>query len=136
MLKQVDLKIQFKLFIQISFIHETKKSNNMKTKFFLIAMITFLSVSINSFAQDGKWSKRHPRRDQVNDRLMNQNKRIKEEVKEGDITKSQATDLRKRDRSIRMQERRMASGNDGHLTKEEQERLNRRENNVSRKIGK
>ena len=108
----------------------------MKTKLFLLAMIAFLGFSSGTFAQDGKWAKRHPRRDQINDRLANQNKRINEEVKEGDMTKNKARELRERDKSVRMEERRMAKKNDGHLTKEQQERLNKRENNISKGIGK
>lgn len=108
----------------------------MKSKIILIAVVTLLGLTTGSFAQDGKWARKHPRRDQVNDRLVNQNKRIREEVKEGDMTKTQAVQLHRRDRNIRLTERKMASNNNGHLTKEEQERLNRRENRVSRKIGK
>ena len=98
-------------------------------------MIAFLGFANSSSAQDGNWARKHPRRDQVNDRLMNQNKRIKDEVKEGDMTKAQAARLHRQDHSVRMEERRMARKNDGHLTKEEQERLNKRENNLNKKIG-
>ena len=108
----------------------------MKTKIFLIAMIAFFGFSNGTFAQEGKWDRKHPRRDQVNDRLANQNKRIKDEVKEGDMSKAQAVRLHKKDHQIRMEERRMARRNDGHLTKEEQEKINKQENNVSKKIGK
>lgn len=108
----------------------------MKKKIFLFAITAFLGLSTVTFAQDSKWNREHPRRDEVNDRLKNQNKRIHEEVKEGDMTKEQAERLRNKDKQIRKEERRMASKNDGHLTREQQERLNKRENNISRRIGK
>ena len=108
----------------------------MKTKIFLLAMTAFLGFSTVTFAQEGKWNREHPRRDEVNDRLKNQNKRIHEEVKEGDMTKEQAERLRNKDKQIRKEERRMAAKNGGHLTREQQERLNKRENNISRRIGK
>jgi hypothetical protein len=82
------------------------------------------------------WEKTHPRRDQVNDRLAHQNARIHREVKEGDLTKTQAATLHKDDRQIRAEERAMASQNGGHITKAEQKVLNQQENAVSKQIGK
>ena len=64
-------------------------------------------------------------REQVNNRLANQNKRIKAEVKEGDLTKSQAAALHKDDRQIRKEERLMASQNGVHITKQEQKNRRR-----------
>lgn len=86
--------------------------------------------------QDSTWAKNHPRREQVNGRLANQNKRIHNEVKEGEITKGQAANLHKQDHQIRQEERDMASQNNGHITKSEQKVLNQQENGVSREIGK
>ncbi|WLI91772.1 hypothetical protein Q4S45_08470 [Massilia sp. R2A-15] len=94
------------------------------------------SVAGSAFAAETKWEKHHPRRDQVNDRLANQNKRIRAEVKEGDLTKAQAAGLRRKDRQIRQEERAMASQNGGHITKLEQKTLNQQENAVSKEIGK
>jgi hypothetical protein len=82
-----------------------------------------------------QWEKDHPRRDQVNDRLQHQNKRIHQEVKEGEISKTQAAHLHKEDRQIRREERLMASQNGGHITKQEQKTLNQQENHVSQQIG-
>lgn len=83
-----------------------------------------------------QWEKEHPRRDQVNDRLANQNKRIHNEVKEGELTKNQAAQLHQQDHQIRQEERLMASQNGGHITKQEQKTLNQQENAVSKEIGK
>ena len=85
---------------------------------------------------DTQWQKDHPRREQVNNRLANQNKRIQNEVKEGELTKSQAAGLHKQDHQIRQEERAMASQNGGHITKLEQATLNQQENRVSKEIGK
>ncbi|WP_143307723.1 hypothetical protein [Chitinophaga vietnamensis] len=103
----------------------------------LIAMIAFLGISTATYAQqkESAWDKKHPRRDQVNDRLANQNRRIKEEVKEGEMSKSKAARLHANDRKIRQEERDMAAQNHGHLTKREQRALNQQENANSRKIG-
>ncbi|TFW07008.1 hypothetical protein E4K72_09460 [Oxalobacteraceae bacterium OM1] len=86
--------------------------------------------------KDTKWEKQHPRREQVNKRLANQNKRIAEERKEGDLTKAQARKLHKEDHQIRQEERDMAAQNGGHITKSEQRVLNQQENAVSKQIGK
>jgi len=72
----------------------------------------------------------------VNDRLENQNRRINQERKEGELTKAQAAKLHKDDRQIRQEERDMASQNGGHITKSEQNVLNQQENAVSKQIGK
>jgi hypothetical protein len=85
---------------------------------------------------DTKWQKNHPRREQVNNRLANQNKRIKNEVKQGEMSKTQAAKLHREDRAIRKEERAMASTNGGHVTKAEQKALNQQENQVSKQIGK
>ncbi|HEV3252283.1 MAG TPA: hypothetical protein VGZ71_15085 [Puia sp.] len=109
----------------------------MKNKFVLsVALIAFLGLAQASFAQDGKWARNHPRRDQVNDRLARQNRRIHKEVKEGEMSKAQAAKLHKDDRQIRQEERDMAAQNHGHITKQEQKTLNQQENQVSKKIGK
>jgi len=98
---------------------------------------SFLNAAVAADeTKDTNWQKSHQRREQVNERLGNQNKRIKNEVKEGDLTKSQAAKLHKEDRHIRKEERRMASQNDGHITKQEQKTLNQQENKVSKQIGK
>lgn len=101
-------------------------------------LVAFVSASGVTMAkdQDTKWEKNHPRREQVNERLENQNKRITEERKEGEITKAQARKLHREDHQIRQEERAMASQNGGHITKAEQRVLNQQENAVSKQIGK
>jgi hypothetical protein len=85
---------------------------------------------------DTQWQKSHPRREQVNNRLANQNKRIRTEVAEGEISKGQAAQLHKEDHQIRTEERLMASQHNGHITRQEQKTLNQQENAVSQQIGK
>ena len=98
--------------------------------------LLFGSVTVNAFADEAKFNKNHPRRAQVNKRLANQNKRINNEVKEGEITKGQAAKMHKEDHQIRQEERAMASQNGGHITKQEQKALNQQENRSSNQIGK
>ncbi|HEV2538230.1 MAG TPA: hypothetical protein VGU03_00835 [Frateuria sp.] len=107
---------------------------NMKPILCTVALLAAGAILSPAHA-DGRWAKTHPRRDQVNDRLQHQNKRIHEERKEGDLTKSQAAAMHKDDRQIRQEERDMAKQNGGHLTKQEQRTLNQQENQVSKDIG-
>jgi methionine-rich copper-binding protein CopC len=104
------------------------------------ALVTFLALFASAVASSAlaetKWEKDHPRRDQVNDRLANQDKRIHREVKEGEMSKAKAAKLHKEDRQVRKEERVMASQNGGHITRQEQKTLNQQENAISKQIGK
>lgn len=109
----------------------------------LIVAALFSVFAASAFAQapaaerkDNHFQKTHPRREQVNERLANQNKRIKDEVKAGDLSKAQAAGLHKEDRQIRQEERTMAAQNGGQITKLEQKTLNQQENKASAQIGK
>src|SRR3982074_1205779 len=112
----------------------------MLTSFRKVLTVTAVTLSLAGLSAtalaDTQWQKTHPRREQVNNRLAHQNKRIHQEVKQGEITKAQAAKLHREDRAIRKEERTMASTNHGHITKAEQKALNQQENQVSKQIGK
>lgn len=111
--------------------------SSLKTVFLSTLTVVTLAASAGStFAAETAWQKHHPRREQVNKRLANQDKRIHNEVKEGEITKGQAAALHKEDRSIRTEEKTMAGLDNGHITKADQRALNQQENAVSKQIGK
>ena len=82
------------------------------------------------------WNQAHPRRAEVNARLNNQNHRINQELREGEINRGQARALPAQDRVIRSEERFMARQTGGHITRSEQRSLNQQENAVSREIGR
>ena len=110
----------------------------MQSKTARLSVTTFAAVItalMTSSASAGKWAENHPRRAEVNARLNNQNRRINNELKEGEITKGQANALHHEDHQIRQEERDMASQDGGHITKSEQGVLNQQENKVSRQIG-
>jgi hypothetical protein len=115
---------------------EDMSMNSIRTALIAgVLAVTLGALAAPAFA-DTQWQKDHPRREQVNNRLKNQNKRIKQERKEGEITKGQAKQLHREDHAIRQEERTMASTNGGHLTKAEQKSLNQQENQVSKQIGR
>jgi len=111
---------------------------NQSRKAIIVTLMAafIMGITGTAIAKDTHWQKNHPRREQVNGRLNNQNKRIKQEVKAGEITKAQAKGLHKQDRQIRQEERSMASRNGSHITKGEKKVLNQQENAVSKEIGK
>lgn len=113
-----------------------KKSAITAALLSLFAAGAFAQASAPAGASSGAgWHKEHPRRAEVNRRLANQHRRIKDEVKEGEMSKSEAATLHKDDHQIRQEERDMASQNHGHITKQEQRTLNQQENQVSKQIG-
>jgi|SRR5579863_9295709 len=107
------------------------------SKLLTLSLAALLTLGVASVAHaDGRWSQTHPRRDQVNDRLGYQNARIHREVREGELTHSQAASLHQQDRNIRMEERSMAGLDGGHITRTDQRALDRQENVVSHEIGR
>ena len=111
------------------------KGQTWRKALVLVLTTAFLSGAASTSFAATKWQKNHPRRAEVNGRLANQNRRIHQERKEGEISGAQAAKLHKEDHQIRQEERAMASQNGGHITKLEQKTLNQQENGVSRQIG-
>jgi hypothetical protein len=107
----------------------------MKRSILFAATLTVAGLGLASSAEAG-WRADHPRRAEVNARLANQDRRIHQERKEGEITAVQAHDLHAQDRAIRAQERTDASLHNSHITRAEQAQLNQEENQVSKQIGR
>jgi len=100
------------------------------------ALFTLFYIGAGSVMAQTPEQVQHPRRAEVDHRLKHQEKRIHNEVKTGEISKTQAHALHKEDHQIRKEEHAMASQNNGHITKLEQKTLNQQENKVSKEIGK
>ncbi|MGA9110830.1 MAG: hypothetical protein WB290_11085 [Smithella sp.] len=99
-----------------------------------ILVAFFFLASFPAAWAETQWQKNHPRRAEVNKRLKNQNRRINQGVKNGQLNKQQARQLHKEDHQIRQEERDMASQNGGHITKQEKKTLNQQENAASKQI--
>jgi hypothetical protein len=109
--------------------------NSLTSRILSAAVITAaLAGAAGTASADTTWQKNHPRREQINNRLANQNSRIHQDVKNGTITKGQAAALHHQDHQVRQEERAMASQNGGHITKTEQKALNQQENAISKEI--
>jgi hypothetical protein len=110
---------------------------NRSGKITLIAIaLATLGASASTASAETLWQANHPRRAEVNARLANQNARIHEEVREGELTRGQARALHVEDHAIRHEERVMARLNNGHISRAEQRALNQQENAVSHQIGR
>jgi hypothetical protein len=107
---------------------------SLKRSLTLATALAVLTAVAGTASADTTWQKDHPRREQVNNRLKNQNQRIHNDVKNGTLTKSQAASLHKEDHQVRQEERDMASQNGSHITKGEQKVLNQQENGISKQI--
>jgi len=120
-----------------TFLKERHMFSISLTKLSVVACAAVLVVgSASSAFAESYWDQTHPRRDEVNDRLRNQDHRINQKVREGEISRGQARQLHREDHAIRNQERRMAARDGGHITAHDQRVLNREENHVSRQIGR
>jgi hypothetical protein len=78
----------------------------------------------------------HPRVNEVNQRLDNQQTRIQKGVADGQINAKQGVRDEKQDANIAQRESADQAKNGGHLTKQEQRNLNKSENHDSRRIHK
>jgi len=101
----------------------------------LVVSFAMVGGMVSTAFAETQWERNHPRRDQVNDRLANQNRRVNNELKEGEITKQQANQLHHEDHTIRHEEHSMAKFDNGHITRADQKALNQQENAVSHQIG-
>ena len=80
------------------------------------------------------WQNHHPRRVEVNHRLNHLNRQIRHERRDGDLTGRQARRMERHVHMIRLQERRDARHDGGHITRHEQARLNHKETRVGRHV--
>ena len=78
----------------------------------------------------------HPRVNEVNSREQNQQNKIANGIKNGSLTPAEASKLEANEAQIQKHEQHLMNQNGGHLTKQEQQRLNRAENRQSRAIYK
>ncbi|WP_233886543.1 hypothetical protein [Paraburkholderia flagellata] len=101
-----------------------------------IAAVAVLAMSFAGTASaQTNWDATHPRRAEVNHRLANQDRRIHQEVREGEMSRAEAARLHRDDHQIRQEERDMARQDGSHITRREDYVLNQQENHVSRQIG-
>jgi hypothetical protein len=78
----------------------------------------------------------HPRVNEVNGRSENQQDRIARGINNGSLSPKETANLETREASVQKQEQADMAKHNGHLTKTEQNQLNRRQNRISHSIYK
>jgi|SRR5580704_9186290 hypothetical protein len=78
----------------------------------------------------------HPRVNQVDQRQANQQERIGQGLQSGSLTAGEAQHLEKNEAKIQQQKNADMAAHGGHLTKSEQNQINREQNAQSRQIYK
>jgi hypothetical protein len=94
------------------------------------------SNSNTSGAGPGVVDPGHPRVNQVNGREENQQQRIANGVKNNKLTPGQTANLERRENNVENREKRDMAAHNGHLTKAEQNGINRQQNRISNSIYK
>ncbi len=93
-------------------------------------------TSTTSGAGPGVVDPGHPRVNEVNQREENQQQRIGNGVKNGELNAHQTANLEKREANVQNREQRDMAKNGGHLAKAEQRGINRQQNRISKSIYK
>jgi hypothetical protein len=93
-------------------------------------------TSTTSGAGPGVVDPGHPRVNEVNAREENQQQRIGNGVKNGTLTSKQTANLENRENNVQNREKADMAKNNGHLTKAEQNGINRQQNRISKSIAK
>jgi hypothetical protein len=118
--------------------------NNTFTKSLLVLAVGGLMITGSASAQTSTTSGAgpgvvdpgHPRVNEVNGREENQQQRIGNGVKNGTLTSKQTANLENRETSVQNREKADMAKNNGHLTKAEQNGINRQQNRISKSIAK
>ncbi len=107
-------------------------------KLFRLATTALLASTLGLIAAQADaqtaWQRNHPWRTHDNARLANQNYRINQGLRDGQLSRNQARALRSDDHAIRAEERADSAINGTHLTRADQRQINSQENANSRAI--
>ena len=107
---------------------------------FTLGALLFAGVTASSHAQEvapnGAQDPGHPRVNQVDSRERNQDARIAQGDRSGELTNRETANLDRRENNIQRAKARDMRNDGGHLTRGEQRNLNRRQNRTSRAIAR
>ncbi|MGB8063782.1 MAG: hypothetical protein WCF26_17950 [Candidatus Sulfotelmatobacter sp.] len=120
------------------------RMTNKITQSLLVLAVSGLMVVGSSSAQAqntsgagaGQVDPGHPRVNQVNGRETNQQNRIANGVKNGQLRPGQTARLEHGEQRLQNNEKRDMAKDNGHLTKQNQRQLNHEANNMSRRVYK
>jgi len=117
--------------------------NKIWNSLLILAMASLMSAgaavaqtTTTSGAGPGVVDPGHPRVNQVNSRETRQQNRIANGVKNGSLSPKQTANLEKREASVQSREQKDMAAHNGHLTKAEQNGINRQQNRISKSVYK
>jgi hypothetical protein len=110
------------------------KVNGTRISLSVGIMVALFMTAIAVIDADGAPRNRHPRVRQVNRRFENQQDRIAQGIKSGQLTPREAANLETKETALKNEERIFRLENNGSLTRSEQIKLNKQENNLSAQI--
>jgi len=102
----------------------------------LMAVGSAAAQTNTSGAGAGQVDPGHPRVNQVNRRETNQQNRIANGVKNGQLTPGQTARLERGEQRLQNNEKKDMAADNGHLTKQDQRQLNHEANHMSKRIYK
>jgi len=111
--------------------------NTIVKSLFVLAiggLISAGSAVAQTGAQPGNYDPGHPRVNQVDQRQINQQDRIGQGIQSGSLTAGEAAHLEKNEARIQQQKKADMAAHGGHLTKQEQNQINREQNAQSHAI--
>jgi len=118
-------------------------TNKITKSLLVLAASGLMFVGAASAQQDnttgagaGKVDPGHPRVNQVNKREQNQQNRIGNGVKSGQLTPGETRRLERGEQRLQNNEKKDMAKDNGHLTKQDQRHLNREANHMSKRIYK
>jgi len=91
----------------------------------LTAVVLFGALALPAVAQSNQ---------EINQRKENQQDRIAQGVKSGELTAGETAHLERGEAHINRQEARMRANDNGHLTQADRAKINREQNHMSREI--
>ena len=107
---------------------------------FTLGTLLFAGIAVSSHAQEvapnGAQDPGHPRVNQVDSRERNQDARIAQGDRSGQLTNGETARLDRRENNIQRSKARDMRNDGGHLTNAEQRNLNRRQNRTSRAVAR
>ena len=99
-------------------------------------LVAIAQTTTTSGAGPGVIDPGHPRVNQVNGRETNQQNRIASGVKNGSLSPKQTSNLEHREANVQSRKKKDMAAHNGHLTKAEQNGINRQQNRISKSIYK
>jgi len=118
-------------------------TNTITKSLVVLAVSGLMAIGTAAAQQDntsgagaGQVDPGHPRVNQVNQRETNQQNRVANGVKNGQLTPGQTANLERGEQRLQNNEKKDMAADKGHLTKKDQRQLNHEANHMSKKIYK